>query len=127
MTLMENEKVLEKVYKASIKLLVPQTIEETFKIVVNEAMKLVDGDYGTILLSTNGKLERVYTSHQLLSSFSPRKRGLTYRAFKTNKPFIPVFIDVQKAHPELSKLSVKSDIMIPLSYQNQAYGVLTRL
>jgi hypothetical protein len=44
---MENEKVLEQVYKASIKLLLPQTIETTYKTIVQEAIKLVGGNYGT--------------------------------------------------------------------------------
>lgn len=88
---------------------------------------MVGGNYGTILFEQDGELKRVYASHHYLTQFSPRKKGFTYKAFKLNKPIIPIFRDVQNAHPELSKLAVKSDIMIPLSYQNKAYGVLTIL
>lgn len=124
---MEMEEILEKVYKASIKLLVPATIDETYKSIVDEAVKLVGGKYGSIFLEKEGALTRIYTTYPDLYKIKIRKNGLTYKVFNTNEPIVENISNISRVHPLMSKTGAKSDILIPLSYQNKAIGVLTIL
>ncbi|MBI2021888.1 GAF domain-containing sensor histidine kinase [Candidatus Daviesbacteria bacterium] len=56
------DNVLEKIYRSGLKFLVPLTPEETYKLIVDEAIKLVRGEVGSISLKQDGELHRVYTS-----------------------------------------------------------------
>lgn len=117
------DSVLEKIYKSSLKLLVPATPEETYKTVVHEAIKLVGADSGTINLLLGGEFTAVYSSipgYEL----KPRKRGYTYKVFKSGKPVIADIAEISKAHPFMKGHNLKSAIFIPLSYQNRGIGVL---
>ena len=79
------EKILEEINKSAIKLLVPLTTEETYKIIVEEAKKIIGGDYGSILLAENGTLQRVYTNAEFLREVKPRKAGNAFQTFITNE------------------------------------------
>lgn len=116
---------LEKIYNAGLKFLVPLSISEVYKIIVDEAVKLVGAGYGSIILvEDGGDLKRVYSSSPRSLSTKPRKRANTYKAIKKQQV---IMIDVQKvknAHPELLRNKVKWVIFIPLSYKKQSIGVL---
>lgn len=118
------ENILEKIYKASLKLLVPSTPVETYKIIVNEAIKLVNADHGVIHLQEKD-FRVVYASHPNLYQVKPRKKANIYKTFISQKPRIADISDVGKAHPEVQKLDIRSSIFIPLSYQHKSIGVLT--
>jgi K+-sensing histidine kinase KdpD len=112
--------ILEKINKASIRFLEPLTLEETYKTIVDEAMKLSHAFSGSIALKQENQIIRVYSS--IPSIFPTRKRGLTYRTLK-NKRVMVSKPDI-KNHPELKKLGVKTNIMIPLINKKQSIGVL---
>lgn len=119
------DKVLEKIYKAGLKFLVPLKAEETYSLIVNEAIKLVKADYGSILLEQKGDLKRVYSSIASLYQIKPRRRGFLYSVFKTRKPSILALKKFARIHPAIRRIGINSDLAVPLSYKNKSIGVLT--
>lgn len=119
------EHILEKVHKASIKFLEPLELKETYRLIVKEALKLVNAHYGSLVLEKNGVFQRVYTTMPV--NLSIRKKGNTYKAFIEQKAF---FIHNQKssehtrAFPGLIRLGIQSVIYIPLLYKKESMGVL---
>lgn len=114
------------IYSSAIKFLASLTVQETYKLIVEEAMKLVDGKYGTIFLpSSEGGMQRVYASTPLLYKIVPRKNGITNSVFKTGKPYLFNEAYLLPIHPELRKLGIGSDISIPLTYNEVTVGVLS--
>lgn len=118
---------LKKIYKASLNFLVPLTPEKTYATIVKEATKLVRAPMGTIMLEQDGELKRVYSSVPLELQVKHRKRGFLYRAFRSKKPTVLTIGEIKKVHPEIKKLSIASDVVIPLSYRNKAIGILAIL
>lgn len=116
---------MEQVYKSSIKLLTPLSPDETYKTIVKEALKLVNGKFGSILLEKNGRLERVYASHHALFNVIPRKRGFMYTVYKSKKPKILNYKEINIIHPSFKKIKAETDIIIPLSYRRKSIGVLS--
>jgi signal transduction histidine kinase len=116
---------LEKIYKASLKLLMPILPDETYKIIVDEAIKLVDADSGVIYLFSDSVFKPVYASAPILYEIKPRRGGNNYKAFTKKKPIIAPISDIGKAHPELKSRPIGAAIFIPLSYGNKSIGVLT--
>lgn len=120
--------ILEKIYGSALKFLVPLTSEETYRVVGEEATKLVGGQYSSILLESGGGLERVYATSPLSYKIGVRSEGLRYQAFKEGKAEIlhsKTVEKLKKVHPELSELHGKSVIFIPLTNQGQSIGLLT--
>jgi len=58
--------LLTQIYSSSLKFLIPLTNEETYRTVVNEAIKLMSADYGSLFLNVNGKVEKLYSTFPLL-------------------------------------------------------------
>lgn len=122
----EMEQVLEKIYKAGLRFLEPLKLEETYATIVKEAMKLVNGQYGSIHIEKNDNLERVYASDSLLYKIKPRPKGHIYKVFKKRLSLILKTEEVISIHPEFAQLKkVKSALLIPLFYLNKSMGVLT--
>lgn len=116
--------ILESIYKAALKFLSPLSLEETYRIIVNEAVKLVDGEYGSIVVRKGAKFEKVYSSSDIGYKTKVRKKAFAYKAFKENKAIIAHISKTGKAHPELKKIGIRSTIHIPLSYKSNSIGVL---
>lgn len=113
---------LAKVYKAGLRFLVPLSPEKTYSIIVNEAMRLVGGNSGIIMLLIEGELKPVYhLAPPLRLTHTPRKNGLTYKAFRTRRAFVAHSNEI---HPDSVKAGIKSVIFIPLAYRNRSIGVL---
>ena len=119
------ENILEKIHKSTLKFLVPLEPGETYATIVDEAMKLVGAEYGTILLMQKDELRRAYSSDLEFFKLKPRKTGFTYTVFKTRQPLILTPEQVEEVHPEAQNLPFRSDILIPLSYKNSSIGVLS--
>lgn len=119
------DNILEKITKASIHFLTPLTSEETYKIVVEEAKKLVKAEYGSIILSQNNKLVRVYSSSEILKGIVVRKKGFTYRASKSKQPFVVDAGRIAKFHEEIRSLGIMATIYIPLAYKEESIGILS--
>lgn len=110
--------------KAALKFLEPLTPKETYKIIVNEAIKLVHGDEGSIALEDSGLLKIVYASLGDPTLRRLRKKGFSYRVFNTRKALVVNEKALMRVHPELVKIGIKSSILIPLSYKKKTIGVL---
>lgn len=118
------DNALERIYKSGLKFLVPLTPEETFRIIVDEAIKLVHGDQGAIFLEEGGALNEIYSSvpgHPI----RVRRKGFTHRSFAKRETFIVNAKELSKIYPQLVVAGIKSIIFIPLSYKNKSIGVLT--
>ncbi len=116
---------LEEVYKSSMKFLTPLDLETTYKSVVHEAMRLLQADEGTILLFDSGELRRVYATKEELFLIRPRKRGLSYRVYKTKKPLVLSNHELYKLHSEMEEMKIKHDMIFPLIYEDNSYGVIS--
>lgn len=115
---------LEDIYKASLKFLERLTPQETLSTIVGEAVKLVNGEYGSILLENENYLVRIYASNPLAYQTQIRMDGNTYKCFRTGKPILETIKKMQNAHPELKKAGISSTIFIPLTNKS-SIGVLT--
>src|SRR6185369_11405445 len=69
---MKNASLLERINKSALNFLVPLTPEETYPIIVNEALKLTSSEFGSILLRDKRKLKRVYGSSKFAYSIRNR-------------------------------------------------------
>jgi hypothetical protein len=56
---MEADAILEKIHAAAMRFLISLSLEETYKIIVDEAISLVDAEYGSITLAENNDWKRV--------------------------------------------------------------------
>ncbi len=124
---MKQTDKLEQIYKASLDLLETTSVHQTYDTIIHWAMKLVGAKYGSIFEINDNQAKRIYTSDKTLFAIQPRKDGGAYVTYQTKKPYLKQARDIAKIHPELIELGVTSDISIPLSYGNQAYGVLSVL
>ena len=120
-----EDSILEAIYRSTLKLLVPNSVDEIYQTIVTEAIKLVEAESGVIYLEEAKSFKPVYSTNPIMYDIVPRKNGNTIKAFKTHSTIIADLSDVGKAHPSLNGLHMKSSIFIPLSYQNKALGVLT--
>ncbi len=105
----------------------PHTIEETYTLVMQEALSLTKTDEGLLLLHSDGVFINVYGTNKNAASYIPLKRGLEYRFFHNTKPFIVAGKELTKIYPDLSKINIQAIIEIPLVYNRETFGmVITR-
>lgn len=116
---------VEQVYDSALKLLTPLNIDSAYKIIISEAMNLLEGEIGTIFMMERGKFRRVYTTNPTLLPVNPRKRGYTYRAYRTKTPLILTKEEIYKIHPEVAYLNIKYDLMVPLINRGKSIGVMS--
>ncbi len=117
--------MLERIYKAILKLMVPTGLEETYAVIVDEAMKLVGGDAGRVVLEEDGELNVVYTSSPL--AFLPqkvRKNGFVYTSFNQHRAYAINKEDFAHIYPDIVKLGIESALFIPLSFRGKTLGVM---
>lgn len=116
--------LLKKIYIASSKFLIHQSLNNTCEIIVQEALDLIHAKYGSIFLPKDGTLIRIYTNLPLLYRLIPRKNGVINQAYKSKTALV---FDVRSGQPGLRKLGIKSIISIPLIFQEKTLGVLSLL
>lgn len=119
------ENVLAQIHESGLRFLAPLTPEETYQTIAQEVKKLVKADYVSIYLEIDGELERVYTSTSKIEGIRIRQRGFTYKAFTSGEPSVINEKNLNKIHPEVAKLGVRSTILIPLIYKKKSIGVLS--
>ncbi len=118
------DNTLEKIHLAALKFLVPLTTEETYKKIVNEAIKLIQGEDGMINILKDNKLVNIYSSTIAMSTFQPRKRGFAYNALAQRKAYVIHLSQFKKIYPKIAAQGVKSILFIPLYYKDHNFGVL---
>lgn len=120
-----SENTLESIYRSGLKLLTPLTLEETYPIIVEEAIKLVNGDEGRVLLKDGKSLELVFASTTGAASIQKvRKKGFAFQAFSKRRAFYINTKDHPTVHPHIIKYGVRSALFIPLAYRKSTIGVL---
>ncbi len=115
---------LEKISKFGLKLLVPLTAKESYPLIVQEALKLVGGEYGSIVIKEGEEFKRVYTTSPIPYHSKVRQRAYSFRAYTQKEVLVVPASRTVKAHPELAVLGIKCTVLIPLSYKNKSLGVL---
>lgn len=119
-----EDSILERIYSSVLKFLIQLTPDETYATIVNEAIKLVGGEDGAILLLQDGEFKKVYSSSPSIAAVKTRKKGFSYNAFIKKKAFVVDYDELRKAHPEKEFENVHSSLFIPLSYKNKGLGTL---
>lgn len=120
--------MIEKIYLAFLKFLMPLSLDETYKKVVQEAKTFTGAKYGSIFIpDENGGFQRVYTSSSALHSVIPRKDGNTARVFKAKDFYLLKTKLGESYHSRLKKFGVGEDLSIALSYNKINIGVLSLL
>lgn len=119
-----EESILERIYSSVLKFLIQLTPEETYATIVNEAIKLVGGEDGAILLLKAGEFKKIYSSSESIAAVKTRKKGFSYTAFIKKKAFVVDYDELRQAHPEKEFENVHSSLFIPLSYKNKGLGTL---
>lgn len=118
------QNILKKISRFGLKLLVPLTAQESYTLIVSEGCKLIQGEYGSIMLREGSEFKRVYTNSPISYHSRVRQRAYSYRAYVQRRIFVVPASKTVKAHPELKVLGIKYSVHIPLSYKNQSIGVL---
>lgn len=122
-----SKNLLADINTAALEFLSPLTLEETYATIVDEAKRISGADFGSIYLLEGDRLNRVYASNNILFKIKSRKRGDTYRTFKTRKTRVYIVKPENDPHPMLYKLGVKSALRIPICYKNKSFGVVNML
>lgn len=116
--------ILEKIHKAGLRLLDPLELPTLYETIAYEAVKLVKGDEGRVLLREGNEFKLVYGFPEIAKKVKVRKKGFAYRSFTKNEAFLVNMSDHPTVHRDLSKRGVKSILFIPLSYKKESLGVL---
>lgn len=120
-----DNNIIEKIYKSSLRFLTPLTPEETYAIIIQEILKLVEGDFGSLVLIRDEKLVKVYSSSPTGFGIKFRKKGFTYQAFKQKIILVRNINEIKHSHADLKKMGIKWALFIPLYFQKQALGAIS--
>ncbi len=126
-SLLETHVLLKKVNQSAIRFLKANELNEVYRLIVEEARKLIGAEYGSVFLSQDGELTRAYASDPILFEMQARPRGDTYRTYLERRAKTYVVKRDHEPHPMLIDLGVKSVIRIPLYFEDKSMGVLNML
>lgn len=115
----------KELYESSLKLLTHLTLEQTYKVIVSEAVSLVQGAGGSVILAERGVLKRVYASDPIIKTINPQRHGRTYKSYKNKKIMTLTRNQIISVHPEFSDIKITSYILIPLINRGNSIGVLS--
>ena len=111
-----GQSAVEDIYKSVLRFLGPLSLEETYKRIVDEAVRLTRGEFGFLILSKDGKFVRVYPSAYEDDGSSQVSENFIIQAFIERKSII--------ANYSSKKAVIRSRLYIPFSYRNKPIGVL---
>jgi len=119
------ENILTKINQAGLKFLEPLSLTQTYTVIIEEAVKLLNADWGSLHLAEKNILNRVaiYPVDAPLP-FEPRKNGFSYKAYREQKTFVISEKEIYTMHPEVKKGEYKSAICIPLADHEKSIGTL---
>lgn len=119
------ENILQKINTAGLRLLEAMTPDDTYSAIVNEAMRLVDAEYGSILLIKNDEFVRVYASEPFFYKLNPKKNNDMKRVLKENVLVVRNITISAPVDPLIKQMNIQSRILIPLSYRDESIGILS--
>ena len=122
MSVAEN---FEKLTQASLKFLVPLSLDETYKTVCKEAIRMLDAKAASIFLKQGSAFPRIYTTWPKMNTVKARRRANVYYAFKSKKPIVKSIYTPGGINPDAIKIGINSYTFIPLSYKKRSLGVLS--
>jgi len=122
---MDRTNIIEQINRASLKLLLPLSVERTYKTIVHEAIGLARADCGAITLEKEGELKRAYLTHGFINKIKIQPHGFHYRVFRTHKPHVFNYRSLSVFRPDIIKFGVRLIVIIPLSYKKSAIGVFS--
>lgn len=108
--------ILEDVHQSVLRFLEPLSLEETYKRIVEESVRLTQGNYGLLVFKGNGMFMKIYSSSPEGYEVQTEAREEVYQVFTTRKALI--------THTGLPKEGIESIIYIPLAYKKKSIGVL---
>ena len=119
--------MLQQIYRSALNFLTPQTLPDTYRTAIDEALKLMQADYGIILLETNGVLHKVHTNMPASLLDEGVGENFMYDYFQKGKAHVLSKDDLKNVYPQLADDGISSLVIIPLSYNRKHMGVLTLL
>ncbi len=116
----------DSIYKAGFKLLLPLSLKTTYKIIVNEAIKLAGADSGIILLKSKTGWNPVYISNgiRMKKGFLARRNGYTYKAYKEQKIIIVKTKILRKIKPLVSKQGYNKVLILPIFHEKKTKATI---
>lgn len=111
--------------QASLRLLLPMSPEETYKVILEEACKLVNAFRGSLFLADNGTLVRVYSTVPLMDQFDPRPDGRVYDVFHNQQTLVLSARALKRERVGVIADSGTLFVYIPLGFAMEAMGVIT--
>lgn len=121
------DNTLEKVNQQSLKYLSPLNLQETCRLIVEEGIKLIQTDFGSIFIAQNEELKRVYASSSFFNKIKHHKNDYIHKALKINKPVILSVKQIFRYHPEIKRIKIHSGIALPLTHKRKPVGVITMM
>jgi signal transduction histidine kinase len=117
--------MLNRIHQATLKFLTSLSIKQTYRLIVEEAVDLVEAQYGTLHVLRNGEFRITYSTAPRNMWVVPRRRGFVWHAIKSGKPKILSHRDIADAHPNAKVENIRSLVIIPLTYRNFTVGAIT--
>ncbi len=119
-----NELFLQNLYKSTLHFLNPRTVEETYHIIGNEAIRLFECQYASIFVKDGRKLERVWDSSEKMFRVSEDKRRFAAKSLKAGEPAVISASKLIALHPNILDWGIKSVIFVPLYYRGSRMGYI---
>ncbi len=108
------------------KFLLPLTLEETCKKIVEDGLRIAQAIDGSVFILEQSVLKRVYSTLPQKLQVEPRKDGQSYEAIRTGKIVVIPITNFHRTHPAATvKRQAKAILVIPLNYHNERYGTLS--
>ncbi len=117
--------IVERIYKSILSFLGQLNLDETYKSVVEEAVKLVDAEYGSLVLKVNDEFVKIYSAEPGATESQTGKKADNHQVFTKNQAIIANVSETLDTKPELKKAGNRSIMHIPLTYRSKTIGVLT--
>ncbi len=120
-----GENLISSIYLSAVKFLYPLPLTETYEMIVNEAIRLVKAESGSVFIFENNELNRVYSTLPRKFQIQPRPKGFTHQALVTKKTVVVPEEKFSAIHPQIKSRHTKSIVLIPLTNRNKSFGVVS--
>lgn len=123
--------ILERIHSAALRFLLPLSLAEVYKVIVQEAIKLVNAQYGSLLVKDKENLVRVFTTlpptivskRRIYKQAIIPKEGFTYKCFTEQKALVKRSREYNTTK-DMWEAGLLSSIFIPMAYKRKSIGVL---
>jgi K+-sensing histidine kinase KdpD len=118
------DNIVEKIIDIKERLMGILSLDEVYKDIVEEGVRFVEAKYGSLMLYQDHTFRRVYGTLPFSYLTKSRKKGNVYRAFSERKIQIVHIAEMERSHPELHEMGVKTSVFIPLIDNKAVLGIL---